>query len=214
MPKIGSVKREGERGREGRRKGRGEERRGGEGRGGKGREGEGKENERTKLCLYFSMITEKLEVHSMTTYPENSGCLLLKVLQPILVGFLLPVPFPVGLKLHSLRLVCTEIFHPLPEGSSHQSPPPVGLQLHNQWFVGFHECPAVIVSCHLGYHSLEGRGREEEGRRKGEGRERRKREEEDIRRGGERRKGGERRRREGRDGERRREEEIRYKLLV
>ena len=120
------------------------------------------------------MITEKLEVHIMTTYPENSGCLLLKVLQPILVGLLLPVPFPVGLKLHSLRLVCTEIFHPLPEGSSHQSSPPVGLQLHNQWFVGFHECPAVIVSCHLGYHSLEGRGREEERRRKGEGRERRK----------------------------------------
>ena len=110
-----------------------------------------------QLCLYFSMITEKIEVHIMTTYPENGGCLLMEVLQPILVGLLLPVPFPVGLKLHSLCLVCAKIFHPLPEGSSHQSPSPVGLQLHNQWFVGFHECPAVIVSCHLGYHSLGGK---------------------------------------------------------
>ena len=95
------------------------------------------------------------------TYHDNSCCLLPEVLQPILVGLPLLVPFPMGLKLHSLCFMCTKVFHPLAERSSHQSPPPVGLQLDNQWLVGFHQCPAVIVSRHFGHHSLgDRRGRE------------------------------------------------------
>ena len=159
---------EGERGRGGRGR-EGGKRKEGEIRGGRGgKKRRGLKDRKTTLsnnfCLCFYMkqqnaIRARNPYHAHT-YHDNSCCLLPEVLQPLLVGLLLLVTFPVGLKLHSLCFMCTKVFHPLPEGSSHQSSPPVRLQLHNQWFVGFHQCPAVIVSCHLSHHSLrERRGR-------------------------------------------------------